>query len=100
MPSETKNPKNNSALLRVDTKNSYADVVESGVARAELGAFAATIARVHASVSERRRGGLDAEYGCLNLHEAMPAMLDEIAAEATKLSRFDDVIVLGIGGSN
>lgn len=98
---ETTSASNTKSLLRIDTTNMYSDATgDSGVARAEMRSIAATAERTHVLVAERRRGGLDAEYGCLNLHEAMSATLTEIKTEADKLSQFQDVLVLGIGGSN
>lgn len=89
-----------SAALRIDTTQIYADAGVAGIARTELQAIGDDLRRAHRLMTERRRGGLDAEYACLNLHETMSAMLPDIEGEASTLRRFDDLIVLGIGGSN
>jgi len=88
------------ALLRVDTTNIYVPAVDEGIARSDLEAHATELKQVHETVATRQRGGLDAEYACLGLHETMPASLVAIEAEAQRLRRFDDIIVIGIGGSN
>jgi len=104
MPVESKNTRTsetqsaaNTSALRLDTANMSTD---AGVSRAELRSVADAAQRAHARVAENTHGGLDAEYGCLNLPQAMPALLADITAEAEKLRRFSDVIILGIGGSN
>ena len=88
------------ALLRVDTTNIYVPAVDEGIARSDLEAHATELKQVHETVATRQRGGLDAEYACLGLHETMPASLVAIEAEAQRLRHFDDIIVIGIGGSN
>jgi len=88
------------ALLRVDTTNIYVPAVDEGIARSDPEAHATELKQVHETVATRQRGGLDAEYACLGLHETMPASLVAIEAEAQRLRHFDDIIVIGIGGSN
>jgi len=88
------------ALLRVDTTAAYADVVAEGVARDRLDALARELEEVHATLTERRRGGLDAEYACLNLHDAMRGEVPAIQAEAVQIATFEDMLLIGIGGSN
>lgn len=86
--------------LRIDTSTMYADRVDTGLPRDELNDLASELARAHRLVQTRRTGGLDAEYASLNLHEAMHSSLDAIATEAGRLRAFDDLVVIGIGGSN
>lgn len=88
------------ALLRIDTRRAYADAVPEGVARTELEHQAARWRDAHSELTRRAQGGLDAEFACLNLHNAMPAALGEIEAQAERLSQYADVLVIGIGGSN
>lgn len=94
-------PSSAEELARFDTGFLYADAVGAdGISPAELNKLAPDLQRVHEVVLERRRGGLDAEYACLNLHEAMDDALPAIEAEAQRLRAFSDVLVIGIGGSN
>ncbi len=87
--------------LRVETANMYAErVAAEGLSPAELAAIEADAHRVYESVAERARGGLDAEFACLNLHGAMPAFLPDIEEAAAEVRRFAHVLVLGIGGSS
>lgn len=88
------------ALLRIDTRHAYADVVAEGIQRAELQAHAAQLEDAHKLLVERQRGGLEAEYASLNLHEAMEDSLPAIEAEVQHLRSFREIIVIGIGGSN
>lgn len=88
------------APLRVDTTNAYAPTVGEGVARGDVESCAAELKRVHETTAARQRGGFDADYACLGLHDTMPDSLAAIDAEAQRLRGFDDIIVIGIGGSN
>lgn len=88
------------ALLRLDTRFVYDDFVASGLARRELETRSDQLKNAHALLEKRRHGGLDAEYACLNLHDAMEGLLPAIEAEAERLQEFEDLIVIGIGGSN
>lgn len=87
-------------LLRVDTTNAYAPVVGEGIRHSDIESCAAELERVHETTLARQRGGVDADYACLGLHDTMPDSLTTIDAEAQRLRKFDDVIVIGIGGSN
>jgi glucose-6-phosphate isomerase len=88
-------------LLRFDTRFLYADAVGTeGVASADLQSLRPELQRVHALTGRRRDGGIDAEYACLNLHEAIEPSIPAIEAEAERLRRFNDLLVIGIGGSN
>lgn len=88
-------------LLRLDTRCLYADVVgNEGITKADLNALLPETQRVHSLVNERRRGGLEAEYASLNLHDGMEPMLAAIEAEAERIRGFNDVLIIGIGGSN
>lgn len=86
--------------LRIDTRFAYTDTVREALARTDLEQASVELANAHALMMERRRGGLEAEYACLNLHEEMEASLPAIKTEAEQLRRFRDVVVIGIGGSN
>lgn len=86
--------------LNVDFTNMYADAGGAGVTRADMAALADRLTQVHALVTERRAGGMGAEYACLNLHAHMFDELPAIAAAAERLQRFDDLVIIGIGGSN
>lgn len=88
-------------LLRIDTQLAYADAVGAeGVARSDMEALSAELQRAHEQLTERCRGGIDAVYASLNLHDAMTSSVEAIAAEAQRLRAFTDLLVIGIGGSN
>lgn len=87
-------------LLRLDTRRAYADAVPQGVARTDLEAEAGRWREAHRALEERARGGLAAEFACLNLHTAMPEALGEIEVHAQRLQQYADILVIGIGGSN
>jgi glucose-6-phosphate isomerase len=88
-------------LLQIETQFAYAEAVGGeGVTRAEIDALAPELERARTLMTERRRGGLDAEYACLNLHEVGEDSIAAIEFEAERLRAFSDIIVIGIGGSN
>jgi len=88
-------------MIVLDTRHLYAETVgDHGIARGALAQLAPRLQTVHTQTIERMRGGLDAPYACLTLHETMPRECAAIEAEAAKLRAFRDVIVIGIGGSN
>jgi len=86
--------------LRIDSAHLYQTSGVDGVDQADLNAIAERLEDVHRSVTERSRGGLDAEFACLNLHDSMPASLPHIQDAATAIRKFQDVLVIGIGGSS
>ncbi len=88
-------------LLQIDTARLYRDGVGAeGVTTNELDELAPELRRIHQTVLEKSRGGIDAEFASLNLHAVMPDSLASIEAMAAQLRRFEDVIVIGIGGSS
>src|SRR5204863_9683407 len=96
LPASSKNE-----TLLIETRSAYDDAIgKEGVARTDVEALAPELERVHARVMERRRGGLNADYACLNLHEMDGAAIADIESEAARLRAFSDLIVIGIGGSN
>lgn len=89
------------SLLRLDTAALYRDGVGSeGVDRGDLEHLAPELRRAHQAVAAGSVGGLDAEYACLTLHDSMPASLPAIEAAAEQLRRFENIAVIGIGGSS
>jgi glucose-6-phosphate isomerase len=87
--------------IDIQTGNLYAEHVGAeGVTRDELASLAAECANAHRQLAERSRGGLDADYACLNLAQEMPGSLTEIRAVIDTLRGFQDVVVIGIGGSS
>jgi len=87
--------------VQVETARLYRDGVGSeGVAAAELQGLTPELARIHRTVTEKTRGGLDAEFACLNLHSEMPESLPTMDAMAQSLGQFPEVAVIGIGGSS
>lgn len=88
-------------LLQLDTRLAYTDAVGAeGIDPTDVERLTGELERAHALMAERRRGGLDAEYASLNLHEQSDPALAAIETEAQRLRAFTDLIVIGIGGSN
>lgn len=88
-------------LVQVDTARLYRNGVgPEGVDAHEFEALAPELARVHRTVIENTRDGLDAEFACLNLHSGMPESLPAIETMAQALRRFPEIAVIGIGGSS
>lgn len=84
-------------LLRIDTDFAYT----ADLARADLDGCSPRLQAVHRTLTEKQRGGLDAEYACLNLHDGMTGeAIAAIEAEAQALRAYRDILVIGIGGSN
>jgi glucose-6-phosphate isomerase len=87
--------------VQIDSTRLYRDGAGSqGIAPAELEALAPQLARAHRTVLDRTRGGLEAEFACLNLHRAMLESLPAIETLAQELRRFAHIAVIGIGGSS
>ena len=82
--------------LRLDFTNMMADIVTGGVATADWEQAQRDFPRVHAGLGRRRAAG---ELGFLDLpgDAALHRQATDFVASAR--GRFDDVIVLGIGGS-
>lgn len=88
-------------MITLDTQNLYANAVgDNGLARSDISQLATPLRTIHEQVTQRMRGGFDAPYACLNLHETMPDECTAIESQAATLRGFADVIVIGIGGSN
>jgi glucose-6-phosphate isomerase len=87
--------------IAIDTANMYAERVgPSGLERPALAALAPTLRQIHERLRAETAGGLDSEYACLNLHDAMRAWLPAIEQAAGELRRFRDILLIGIGGSS
>src|SRR5262245_60389203 len=82
--------------LRIDYTNMMGDVVDGGVGTADWSAAARAFERVHAGLVRRRDAG---ELGFLALpgDDALHRQSTDFAER--NRGRFDDVVVLGIGGS-
>lgn len=96
-------PQNTSSqkLLHIDSARLYRDGVGAeGITTAEMEELAPELRRIHRIVVAQSRGGVDAEFACLNLHAVMPDSLASIEAMAAQIRRFEDVVVIGIGGSS
>jgi glucose-6-phosphate isomerase len=88
-------------LVQIDTARLYRDNIGAeGITTAELDGLAPELRRIHQTVMAQSRGGLDAEFACLDLHATMPDSLAPIEAMAAQIRQFEDVIVIGIGGSS
>ncbi|GAB4514838.1 MAG: glucose-6-phosphate isomerase [Sulfuricaulis sp.] len=94
-------PAASSPLLHINTARLYRDGIGAeGIDKAEIKALALELQRVHQVVVNKSTGGLNAEFACLNLHDSMPELLPPIEAAAEQLQRFEDIAVIGIGGSS
>lgn len=88
-------------VIGIDTTNMYrAAVGEQGLDIDALASIAEDLRRVHALVVERSKGGLDASYAPLNLGAEMPAHVNDVQRLAVEMRDFDELIVIGIGGSS
>ena len=88
-------------LLHIDTARLYREAVGAeGLDRSDIEALAPQLRRVHQVLTEKSAGGLEAEFACLALHDSMPESLPSIEAAAEQIRRFEDVAVIGIGGSS
>jgi glucose-6-phosphate isomerase len=82
--------------LRIDYTNMMGDVINGGIAAADWASGPDAFRRAHAGLNGRRDAG---ELGFLTLptDDALHRQSADFAAKAK--ARFDDVVVLGIGGS-
>lgn len=82
--------------LRIDFTNMMGDVVDGGIAAADWAAAPDAFRRAHAGFNRRRAAG---ELGFLALptDDGLHRQSTDFAAAAR--GKFDDVVVLGIGGS-
>ena len=87
--------------LHIDTARLYRDAVGAeGVDRDEIEALLPDLRNVHQMLAEKSAGGLEAEYACLTLHDTMPESLAQIEAMAEPIRHFENVAIIGIGGSS
>jgi len=94
-------PTSSSPLLHIDTTRLYREGVGAeGIDKTEIEALAPEFRRVHQTVIDKSAGGLNAEFACLSLHDSMPESLPQIEAAAEQMRHFEDVAVIGIGGSS
>lgn len=94
-------PKDVSGSLEIETANMYASRLgNQGISPEDVKSIDAELKRAHRAVQAGMRGGLDAEFACLNLHALMPETLPAVDDMASELRHFSDVIVIGIGGSS
>jgi glucose-6-phosphate isomerase len=87
-------------LLRIDVANMFGGDGAPGLVPADLATLGPRLAQAHDTLIERTRAGLDGEFACLTLHEQMSPQVAEIERVAAELRRFENVIVIGIGGSS
>lgn len=82
--------------VRVDVNAMMAHMIEGGIAEAELAALAPRLGETHAALARQRRAGAlafaELPYAKGELKRTL-ALAEEVRGE------FDDVVVLGIGGS-
>lgn len=90
-----------SPRLHVDTSHLYQDGVGvEGVQSSEIDALLPELQSAHRTLIEGSMGGLEAEYACLTLHNTMPESLAPIESMAEQIARFENIAVIGIGGSS
>lgn len=83
--------------VRVDLNGMMAHVVgDEGLTDADLDALGPRLADVHQALEKQRRAGA-LPFADLPYDKAMLAQVDTLASEVR--GRFDDLVVLGIGGS-
>jgi glucose-6-phosphate isomerase len=82
--------------LRIDYSNMMGDVVDGGISPRDWGEATNTFSQIHAALLRRRDAG---ELGFLSLpyDEGLHRQSTDFASAAR--GQFDDVVVLGIGGS-
>ena len=83
-------------MLRIDYTNMMGDVVKGGIAASDWQSAGDAFKRAHAGLGKRRDAG---ELGFLALpdDDALHRQSTEFATKTR--GKFDDVVVLGIGGS-
>lgn len=87
--------------LRIDTHYMYLEGVgDEGVTPKEMATLVPMLKQAHKSVAQGSDGGLDAHYASLNLGRAMLPAVAEIKRVAHEIRAYDDVAVIGIGGSS
>jgi len=82
--------------VRVDLNALLGHALEGGVAEGEVAALLPQLAEVHAGIERQRKGGLLA-FAALPYAKAEVAQTLALAEEVR--GEFDDLVVLGIGGS-
>lgn len=83
-------------MLSLDFSNMMADVVAGGISAADWANAPAQFSAAHGTFEKRRAAG---ELGFLALPGDAPLHRQSIDFAGTAKGRFDDVVVLGIGGS-
>jgi glucose-6-phosphate isomerase len=99
--SQMKSSSGGAGLLRIDTRLMYREHVGAqGVTAADLDDCRDALSRAHRAVSDGTRQGEDSLYASLCLPGIMGPWLERIAQAAAEIRRFNDVVVIGIGGSS
>lgn len=87
--------------LRIDTACLYREGSgPEGVDRKDLETLGPELRRVHQTLREKSAGGPEAEFACLTLHDSILDSLSQIEAAAEQLHRFEEIAIIGIGGSS
>lgn len=87
--------------LRIDTHYMYLEGVgDEGITPKEMASLVPALKQAHRAVVQDSQGGLDAHYASLNLGRAMLPAVQEINRLAREIRTYDDVAVIGIGGSS
>ncbi len=87
--------------LGIDVRNMFRENVGAeGLDHDDLLLLAPHLRRAHDELVAKSVGGLDAEFACLNLATEMAEALPQIKAAAAELKCYQDILLIGIGGSN
>ena len=93
--------KRNPLSLSIDTHNMYAPQVGTeGITPDEFNATRQRLSDIHNQLVSKADGGLSAEFACLNLASEMQPEVPAIMEMAATISRYRNVILIGIGGSS
>ncbi|HEY9230239.1 MAG TPA: hypothetical protein VIP11_26545, partial [Gemmatimonadaceae bacterium] len=82
--------------LRIDYSNMMGDVIDGGVSAADWTAAADAFRRAHAGLLKKREAG-DLGFFALPSDDALHRQSTDFANKAR--GKFDEIVVLGIGGS-
>ena len=87
--------------LSIDTRNMRQEHLGAqGVTAKDITGIAGELADAHRVLLTKSEGGLGAEFACLNLAQEMPGALGAIQQAADELRHFNDIVLIGIGGSS
>ena len=93
--------KQSTPLIKINTDNCYGQILDApGMSEKDWQESRPSLERAHKTVEDQTRNGLDCEFASLNLPQEMMSQLDVINDMAADIRRFNNIIVIGIGGSS